>query len=144
MVLPQRTVRYLLRNFDSLEQPEGNEVSWLYHNTQRLAEDSLADATLIVVAKSIIKGMGLSTAALPAWLYANLHIDLIAKMPLTSLSSLQTRRTLKPKSTPNSSNMTNLSSPSKDPATRQSPRYQNTSESSSVSLQPSETSKIGC
>lgn len=59
-------------------------MSWLYHKKQKLAEDSLAGATLIAALRLFIKEMGLSKAALPAGFHANSHIDLTTKMPLTS------------------------------------------------------------
>ena len=70
MVLQQRTVGYLLKYFDSLEQAEGIEVSWLYHNTQRLTKDSPGGATLMAVARLILKQMVKSGAPLPACFHA--------------------------------------------------------------------------
>ena len=76
-----------------------------------IGQDSLAGATLMAALRLFIKEMGLSRAPLLAWFRVNSHIDLIARMPLTSPSLLQTRRALKPRPTLESSCMTNLRSP---------------------------------
>ena len=62
------------------EENNDDDFRWLYHNTLRFSEDTLAGTTMVPLATMLVIEMDLRVAALPEWMLRNNSVELVVRL----------------------------------------------------------------